>query len=379
MRKICFFAALLLFLRSPAQVQSAMNTAPADGSVSASAQQLSPAQKEVWAAEESMHRYEQQRDMKLFLSLWDDNFVGWPDYEPLPVRKPKIEKDTVEEFQGPKPSGPSLPPPKPEAIGIFGDVAVTHYFWPEADQTSPTVFRTTHTWEKGPQGWQIIGGMSCEVPRSGITTIAPASGQVPAVLAAANPHDVNTLDGIIAASYEALSGPVGAPRQWARYLSLLDPQARLVSASVDATTCPWRIANLPGIQRVFGFLLRFCDAQSDRSCYPLDRHAGPVARTWWRPFPGRGVASPETPAPDRESLPATIAESIRVGPHPRRLAVAPGTSSSSAPFRNCTEALDTARPSQSHERAKVPDAILGESPTKARPERTERRLRPESC
>jgi hypothetical protein len=53
---------------------------------------------------------------------------------------------------------------------------------------------------------------------------------------AANPGDVHTLDGIIAASYEALSGPVGAPRQWARYLSLLDPQARLVSASVDATT-----------------------------------------------------------------------------------------------------------------------------------------------
>ena len=236
MRKICFFAALLLFLRSPAHAQSAMNTAPADGSVSASAQQLSPAQKEVWDAEESMHRYEQQRDAKRFLSLWDDNLVAWPDYEPRPVLKPKIEKDTVEEFQDPKPSGPPLPPPKPEAIGIFGDVAVTHYFWPEADQTSPVVFRATHTWQKGPQGWRIIGGMSCDVPRSGITSIAPASGQVPTALVAANPEDVNTLDSIVAASYEALSGPVGAPRQWARYLSLLDPQARLVSASVDATT-----------------------------------------------------------------------------------------------------------------------------------------------
>ena len=60
----------------------------------------------------------------------------------------------------------------------------------------------------------------------------------------------------------------------------------------------------------FPVLLLFFDAQSGRSCYPLDRHAGPVARTWWRPFPGRGVASPETPAPDRESLPATVAQSI---------------------------------------------------------------------
>jgi hypothetical protein len=34
----------------------------------------------------------------------------------------------------------------------------------------------------------------------------------------------------------------------------------------------------------FPILLLFFDAQSGRSCYPLDRHAGPVARTWWRPF-----------------------------------------------------------------------------------------------
>jgi CubicO group peptidase (beta-lactamase class C family) len=200
------------------------------------AQQLPPAQKEVWAAEEGVHRYEQQRDTKRFLSLWDDNFVGWPDYEQRPVRKPEIEKIVVEDFQKAQTSGPSLPAPKPEAIGRFGDVAVTHYFWPEADQTSPTIFRITHTWKKGPQGWQIIGGMSCEVPRSGAEAVAPTSSQGSTALVAANPDDVNTLDSIVAASYEALSGPVGAPRQWARYLSLLDPQARLVSASVDATT-----------------------------------------------------------------------------------------------------------------------------------------------
>jgi hypothetical protein len=224
MRKICFFAALLVFLCSPAHAQSAMNTVPTDAKVSVSAQQLSPAQKQVWAAEESMHRYERQRDAKRFLSLWDHNFVGWPDYEQRPVRKPEIEKIVVEDFQKPQTSGPSLPVPKPEAIGIFGDVAVTHYFWPEADQTSPTVYRTTHTWQRGPEGWHIIGGMACEVPR--------VSGSA----SAANPDDVKTLDSIIAASYEALSGPVGKPRQWARYLSLLDPQARLVSTSVDAAT-----------------------------------------------------------------------------------------------------------------------------------------------
>jgi thiosulfate reductase cytochrome b subunit len=123
----------------------------------------------------------------------------------------------------------------------------------------------------------------------------------------------------------------------------------------------------------FPVLLLFFDAHSGRSCYPLDRHAGPVARTWRRPFHRCGVASAKAPTPDRESLPPKIAQSARVGPDPRRLAGTLGASNSSAPFRNRTEALDILRPSQSHEQAKVPGAVLIESPSEARPERTERR------
>ena len=41
-----------------------------------------------------------------------------------------------------------------------------------------------------------------------------------------------------------------------------------------------------------------------------------------------------------------------------------------------TETFDTARPSPNHEQAKVPDAILPETPSEARPERTKRRAHP---
>ena len=58
----------------------------------------------------------------------------------------------------------------------------------------------------------------------------------------------------------------------------------------------------------------------------------------------RGIASPQTPTPDRESLPATIAQSTRVGPHPRRLDGALGASNSFAPIRNRTEAFDRTEP-----------------------------------
>jgi transposase InsO family protein len=65
---------------------------------------------------------------------------------------------------------------------------------------------------------------------------------------------------------------------------------------------------------------------------------------------------------------------MHVGPHPRRLNGTLGTSHSTAPFRNRSEAFDTAGPSQIHEQRKVPDAVLPGSPPAARPEGSERRL-----
>jgi hypothetical protein len=99
------------------------------------------------------------------MSLWDDKFVGWPDYERRPVRKREIEASYVDEFKSEPTPKQSFVAPTPEAIEVFGDIAITYYFWPEADQSSPTVYRVTHTWRKGPAGWRISGGMSCAVPR----------------------------------------------------------------------------------------------------------------------------------------------------------------------------------------------------------------------
>jgi hypothetical protein len=95
----------------------------------------------------------------------------------------------------------------------------------------------------------------------------------------------------------------------------------------------------------------------------LARLLGP----WRRPFPSCGVPYPQAPTLDGDSLTATIAEFVHVGPHPRRLNGTLGTSHSTAPFRNRSETFDTASPSQSHEQAKVPRAVLPESPSEARP------------
>ena len=130
-----------------------------------SEQQLSPDREDVWDGERNYFQYLHEKNLKAFLSLWDDNFIGWPEYSDHPLRKQDIKAGIVEEFQGGQPGRP-IPSPNPEAIGIFGNVAVTHYFWPEADETSTVKYRVTHTWQKGAEGWHIIGGMDCEVPRS---------------------------------------------------------------------------------------------------------------------------------------------------------------------------------------------------------------------
>jgi len=93
----------------------------------------------------------------------------------------------------------------------------------------------------------------------------------------------------------------------------------------------------------FPVLLRFCDARSGRAFHPLYRYPGPLARTRRRPLRSRGITSPQTQTPDRESLPATIAESIRVKQHPCRLDGPLGASNSPAPFCNCTESRSDAR------------------------------------
>jgi hypothetical protein len=54
-------------------------------------------------------------------------------------------------------------------------------------------------------------------------TTAPA-----ATTPAANPADVNSLDAIIAALYDVISGPAGQARNWDRMRSLFIPGARLI-------------------------------------------------------------------------------------------------------------------------------------------------------
>jgi len=49
-------------------------------------------------------------------------------------------------------------------------------------------------------------------------------------------EDVSTIEGIVKASYETISGGVGVARQWGRDRTLFDPNSRSVAVRVDAKT-----------------------------------------------------------------------------------------------------------------------------------------------
>jgi hypothetical protein len=63
---------------------------------------------------------------------------------------------------------------------------------------------------------------------------APATSQVGGgAVPPADPHDVSSVDAIVAAVYDVISGPPGEARDWDRWRSLFLSEARLISVGVN--------------------------------------------------------------------------------------------------------------------------------------------------
>ena len=72
-------------------------------------------------------------------------------------------------------------------------------------------------------------------------TVRPAAAQMAEEQAAetwpeADPEDVESIDAVIAALYDVISGPAGEARDWDRFRSLHIPQARLIPTGRNAQT-----------------------------------------------------------------------------------------------------------------------------------------------
>ena len=121
---------------------------------------LSPEQDQIWRMEQKYWQIVETRDREDYIALWDENFVGWPDNTPAPIRKDAIRSETFETVQGLKNFQLD-----PKAVQVFKDVAIAFYSvtatYTRKDSSSEVVsFRISHTWRKTNGVWHIIGGMS---------------------------------------------------------------------------------------------------------------------------------------------------------------------------------------------------------------------------
>jgi len=73
---------------------------------------------------------------------------------------------------------------------------------------------------------------------AGVVGLAAGQGKkrVERPVIPARVEDVSTIEGIVQASYETISGGVGVPRDWGRDRTLFDPESRSVGISVNPQT-----------------------------------------------------------------------------------------------------------------------------------------------
>lgn len=121
----------------------------------------SPQEQAVWKLEHQYWEYVKNFDLDGYRTLWENNFVGWPQSSPTPVRKAHIT-DWIMAHKGERLSY-QLQPAASETWGE--NLVITHYWVTAAWNANslklpPQRTRITHTWMRTKLGWQIIGGMS---------------------------------------------------------------------------------------------------------------------------------------------------------------------------------------------------------------------------
>lgn len=129
-----------------------------DVSAIASAEQI---KNEVWQLEENYWKYVKEKDYQTYITLWDENFIGYPSNNTI-GNKAHITDWMTEMYQQPGTFNYSL---TRKVENIFGDIAivfydVSHNFTDEKNKVLKSGnFKIIHTWKKTEKGWLIIGGM----------------------------------------------------------------------------------------------------------------------------------------------------------------------------------------------------------------------------
>ncbi len=148
---------------------SAIGVAPASGQIEPSPPD-SESVSQVWLREAEYWRFVEAGDVDSYVSLWHENFIGWPCGQDHPKRKESIG-DWVREVRDKQIQVDS--DLTREGAEDFGNVVVVHYRFTRVDtypdgkvEGKGKESKITHTWMKVGDSWLIIGGMCGTLPDS---------------------------------------------------------------------------------------------------------------------------------------------------------------------------------------------------------------------
>lgn len=114
------------------------------------------------------------------------------------------------------------------------------------------------------------------VGSAGAQTPPPPRVAVPAV--APRPADVASIDGMIRAWYDIVSGPAGQPRDWGRDRSLYIPDIRFVTAGQEKGRAYARIRDHQGYVDEADAELR--QGFFEKEIHRVTQRFGPIAHVW---------------------------------------------------------------------------------------------------
>jgi ketosteroid isomerase-like protein len=131
------------------------------------ANDVQSATEQVWAGEEAYWRDVKAHDVEHYLSLWSEDFMGWPIVDEHPAGKGSLR--AVVEGPGASLGNVIAYSLQRESVRQHGPVVITYYRVTETRRVAngsdvTTTYRLSHTWLRQRDGWKIVGGMSCVDP-----------------------------------------------------------------------------------------------------------------------------------------------------------------------------------------------------------------------
>lgn len=121
---------------------------------------------EVWQLEENYWKYVKANDLKSYLTLWDDNFIGYPSTNII-GNKAHITDWIADMYK--TNTGKTFNYELTRKVeNVFGDIVIVLYdatqIWTNEknELVEKITFKLTHTWRKTSIGWLIIGGMGAK-------------------------------------------------------------------------------------------------------------------------------------------------------------------------------------------------------------------------